>query len=201
MAPPRSPSSAPRRPSPATDRARDPAVTAAPDRASSSALSSLRRQGERALAGLAGFALLAMMLITFIDVIGRYVFSAPLAGAFEMTEIVMGVLTFAILPAVTARGENITVGIFEAAFHGVIGRVRNTLVAVVSMFFVGLMTWRLWIEAANHAAYNDRTTQLHIPVAPFVYYMAAMAAVVFCVLAAIAWRASRGGAAPGPSGL
>ena len=45
--------------------------------------------------------LLAMMGLTFVDVIARYVFNRPLAGAFEVTELLLLVLIFAGLPLVT----------------------------------------------------------------------------------------------------
>ena len=39
-----------------------------------------------------------MMVVTTIDVIGRDVFNLPLFGAFEMTEILMGLVIFAGMP-------------------------------------------------------------------------------------------------------
>ena len=54
------------------------------------------------LLGVAAAAiLLAMMGLTFVDVVARYVFNRPLAGAFEVTELLLLVLIFAGLPLVT----------------------------------------------------------------------------------------------------
>ncbi|SVB94388.1 uncharacterized protein METZ01_LOCUS247242, partial [marine metagenome] len=44
---------------------------------------------DKVLGFLAALVLMLLMIITFIDVLGRYLFSAPLPGAFELTEIMM----------------------------------------------------------------------------------------------------------------
>ncbi|SVA02719.1 uncharacterized protein METZ01_LOCUS55573, partial [marine metagenome] len=44
---------------------------------------------DKALGFLAASVLMLLMIITFFDVLGRYLFSAPLPGAFELTEIMM----------------------------------------------------------------------------------------------------------------
>lgn len=44
---------------------------------------------DRLLAWLCGLTLLAMMFLTFADVIGRYFLSRPVVGAFELTEILL----------------------------------------------------------------------------------------------------------------
>ena len=50
--------------------------------------------------------LLAMMLLTVTDVVARYVFSRPLRGAFEITELMLLVLIFAGLPLVSFADEH-----------------------------------------------------------------------------------------------
>ena len=60
-----------------------------------------------ALLGLAASAiLLAMMLLTVVDVVARYVFSRPVRGAFEITELMLVVLIFAGLPLVSFSDEH-----------------------------------------------------------------------------------------------
>ena len=47
----------------------------------------MRERRADAILGVAASAiLLAMMLLTFVDVVARYVFSRPVRGAFEVTE-------------------------------------------------------------------------------------------------------------------
>src|SRR5439155_27389372 len=60
-----------------------------------------------ALLGIAASAiLLAMMLLTVVDVVARYVFSRPVGGAFEATQLMLVVLIFAGLPLVSFSEEH-----------------------------------------------------------------------------------------------
>ena len=47
-----------------------------------------------ALKVAAALMIFAMAALTFADVIGRYVFSAPIQGTFELVGLLLGVVTF-----------------------------------------------------------------------------------------------------------
>jgi TRAP-type C4-dicarboxylate transport system permease small subunit len=62
-----------------------------------------------AVLGIAASAILfAMMTLTFVDVVARYVFNRPISGAFEVTELLLLVLIFAGLPLVSHADEHVT---------------------------------------------------------------------------------------------
>ena len=61
---------------------------------------------EMLLGSATALILACIMLITCVDVAGRYVFSQPVPGALEATEIMMGALIFASLPLVTLRQQH-----------------------------------------------------------------------------------------------
>ena len=42
--------------------------------------------------------LFAMMALTFVDVIGRYVVNSPLLGAYELTEVLLALVVFGAVP-------------------------------------------------------------------------------------------------------
>jgi len=133
-----------------------------------------------------------MMLLTLADVVGRYIFNAPIPGAFEVTEIMMGVLAFAIFPIITAREEHISVGLFDHLFKGGLNRVRLVFLSLLTAALLGLLCWRVWIEAEKHAEYSDYTAYLHIPIAPVVYFMGVMAVLTFLASFAVLWDHLRG---------
>jgi TRAP-type C4-dicarboxylate transport system permease small subunit len=55
-----------------------------------------------AVLGVASSAILmCMMLLTFVDVVARYLLNRPIRGAFEVTELMLLVLIFAGLPLVS----------------------------------------------------------------------------------------------------
>jgi TRAP-type C4-dicarboxylate transport system permease small subunit len=130
-----------------------------------------------AVLGIAASALLLMMMVlTFVDVVARYLLNRPIRGAFEITELTLLVLIFAGLPLVSHADEHVTMDFIDrfvpAPLLRVLVRVVHALCAAL-MFF---LTWQVWIKAGKIAGYGDTTDVLRITVGPFVYFMAAMVA-------------------------
>src|SRR5215210_5131761 len=75
--------------------------------------SAWERRFDAALGFAASVILFAMMMITFVDVIGRYLFNHPLQGAFEVTELMLLVLIFAGLPLVSHADEHVTMDFID----------------------------------------------------------------------------------------
>jgi TRAP-type C4-dicarboxylate transport system permease small subunit len=130
-----------------------------------------------AVLGLAASAILfGMMLLTFVDVVGRYLLNRPVRGGFEITELALLVLIFAGLPLVSRADEHVTMDfidrllgprgrdLLEHAVHGLCAAI---------MF---LLTWLMWLKADRIWAYRDATDVLRIWYGPFVYFMAVMIA-------------------------
>ena len=169
----------------------------------STAASRLANVCDIALASIAGSLLFAMMLLTFIDVVLRYFFNAPISGGFEITEMMMAVLIFAGLPLVSRRHEHVTIdafdGFFPAAMRRVMVRVNHFVCALA---LVGL-AWLLQRKAGQFAEIGDVTQTLKFPIAPFVYLMAvltlATAIVHFAYGFTAASAADNDGAHAGPA--
>jgi TRAP-type C4-dicarboxylate transport system permease small subunit len=130
-----------------------------------------------AVLGIASSAILfAMMCLTFVDVVARYVFNRPIRGAFEVTELLLLVLIFAGLPLVSHADEHVTMDFIDRWLRGRaalwLQRSVHLLVAAL-MFF---MTWQVWIKAGRISGYGDATDVLRILYGPFVYFMAVMIA-------------------------
>ena len=66
-----------------------------------------------ALGTIAAALMFCLMLLTCVDVVGRYFFNKPVTGGFELTEMLLAALIFAGLPLVTLRGDHITVDLFD----------------------------------------------------------------------------------------
>lgn len=130
-----------------------------------------------AVLGIAASVILfAMMLLTFVDVVARYVFNFPLRGAFEITELMLLVLIFAGLPLVSHADEHVTMDFIDRLLPprvlSMLLRTVHVLVAAV-MFF---LAWQVSIKAGRLAGYGDTTDVLKILVSPFIYFMAVMIA-------------------------
>ena len=150
-----------------------------------------------AILGIAASALLfAMMVLTFFDVLGRYLFNRPIKGAFELTELGLLVLIFAGLPLVSHADEHVTMDFIDRLLgergRDIWIRALHAVCAVIFFF----IAWQTWIKAGKIAGYGDTTDVLGILVGPFVYFMTAMLALtgavhVFKVFVPGAARASQ----------
>jgi TRAP-type C4-dicarboxylate transport system permease small subunit len=157
-----------------------------------------QRRADAVLGFAASAVLFSMMLLTFADVVGRYLLSRPVRGAFEVTELMLLTLIFAGLPLVTRADEHVTMDLIDRLLgaHGraMLGRVVQLLCAAL-MF---LLTWLMWQKAGAIAGYGDTTEVLKIVVGPFVYFMTAMIALsAFIHL----YKASVPGKAESPEGI
>jgi TRAP-type C4-dicarboxylate transport system permease small subunit len=136
----------------------------------------IERTGHRRIDAVLGIAsaalLLILMMITVADVLLRYLFSAPIRGAFELTELMLLVLIFAGLPLVSRADEHVTMDFVDRVLtsrgRAIVIRAVHILTAAAML----VLAWLIWLKAGKIAAYADTTESLKIPVAPFVYFMA-----------------------------
>ena len=148
-------------------------------------MSEPERRWERradAVLGIAASALLfAMMCLTFVDVVARYLFNRPIRGGFELTELTLLVLIFAGLPLVSHGDEHVTMDFIDRMLppRALDALVRMVHALVAAMFF--FLTWQMLIKAGRIAAYGDTTDVLRVAVGPFVYFMVAMIALTALV--------------------
>ena len=117
-----------------------------------------------------------MMMLTFADVVARYLINHPIRGAFEITELTLLVLIFAGLPLVSHADEHVTMDFIDRILPARLRvgwiRVMHAVCAAI-MFF---LSWQVWIKATRISSYNDTTDVLLITIGPFVYFMALMIA-------------------------
>ena len=131
-----------------------------------------KRRADVVLGAAAAGILLAMMLLTVVDVIARYVFSRPVRGAFEVTELMLVVLIFAGLPLVSFTDEHAVMDFIDRLLgpRGQQWLQRSVQAACAGFMF--LLTWLVWRKADRIWAYRDTTDVLRIVYGPFVYFMA-----------------------------
>ena len=130
------------------------------------------RRVEALLGVAASIILLAMMLLTFVDVVGRYVFNRPVRGAFEVTELMLVVLIFAGLPLVSWADEHALMDFVDRLLGARAQRGLERAVQLVCAAVMFLLTWLMWRKADRIWAYGDATDVLRILYGPFVYFMA-----------------------------
>jgi TRAP-type C4-dicarboxylate transport system permease small subunit len=124
---------------------------------------------------MAGMLLVFIMVLTCIDVAGRYLFLAPVQGASEIIALSMGLLIFLALPIVSARGLHISVTLIDQIMPARWGSVHYLLVQLFSVVVLSFLTWRILKVGIYLGEVNETTTFLGIPKAPVIYGLAAFA--------------------------
>ena len=131
-----------------------------------------KRRADVALGAAAAGILLAMMALTVVDVVARYVFSRPVRGAFEVTELMLLVLIFAGLPLVSFSDEHAVMDFIDRMLGPRAQVWLERLVQAACAAFMFLLAWLVWRKADRIWAYRDATDVLRIVYGPFVYFMA-----------------------------
>jgi TRAP-type C4-dicarboxylate transport system permease small subunit len=131
---------------------------------------------DAALGVVASAILFVLMLLTFVDVVGRYLLNRPLRGGFELTELFLLVLIFAGLPLVSRADEHVTMDFVDRLLGVRAKQVFVRMVHGLCAAIMFLLTWLMWLKADRIWAYRDATDVLRVAYGPFVYFMAVMLA-------------------------
>lgn len=126
------------------------------------------------LAGLSCLFLFGMMILTFIDVAGRYIFNSPIYGAYEIIYLMMPALIFLALPILCFREGHVTIDLLDGIIPRRVKRWQAILVNIVSAVAVTFIGWRLYVLSGDHAINLDVTDTLYLSKAPFSMFMAIM---------------------------
>ena len=142
----------------------------------------------RSLGLVAGVILLLLVLLTCADVFGRYVLNAPIPGAAELVEQMMGALIFLALPAVTLRQSHITIDLFDEVTPRALVPARDVAIGLISALFLGAVAFRMWAYAGSKIQYGDITQYLCIPLYPIAYLVCLLTALTTALLVVSAVR-------------
>lgn len=138
---------------------------------------------DKVLGFMAAVVLMLLMIVTFIDVLGRYLLSAPLPGAFELTEIMMAMLIFAGLPLVSRANQHVTVNLIIGILSPKIRHFQQLITQIIMAFVLAVMAWRMWIKATEMLKQGDETAYLLLPIAPIAFFMTLMMSVSALIVA------------------
>lgn len=158
-------------------------------------MKSLGSRLENTLGAVSAAVLFLMMMVTTIDVIGRYLFNRPLAGGFELTEMMLAALIYCGLPLVSKRREHIVIDTFDPFMSRAVKRILDVVADVVCFLALSGIGYLIFRRAARVAEYGDTTSVLKLPLAPVAYLMGVMivtAALIHLALIFVPHRADDG---------
>src|SRR5687768_18595692 len=118
-------------------------------------MSRWERHADSLLGVAASAILMAMMLLTVVDVVARYVFNRPLAGAFEVTELMLLVLIFAGLPLVTYADEHAVMDFIDRLLSPRAQQMLQRAVHDASAAVMFVLTWFIRVKHDHFLRYRD----------------------------------------------
>ena len=135
----------------------------------------------RLLFGLAGAAIVAMMLLTCADVILR-LFSRPIPGTYELVSFFGAVsVAFAMAHTCVEKGH-IAVSVLVQLLPRRGRETVDALTSALSLTLFALIAWRSVLYAEDLRRSGEVSLTLQLPFYPFVYGIGLSAAVVCLVL-------------------
>ena len=120
---------------------------------------------------IAAMFLLALVVLTVIDVVGRYIFSAPVVGAVELVRIGMAGIIFFSFPIIFLRNDHIVVDLIPFFKSGWIAWVTSIVILAVTAYVAVKVGDRVFDYAIRALEDEDTTEYLAIPRWPIVVFI------------------------------
>ena len=132
------------------------------------------------LAYMGALALFVMMSLTTVDVVGRYVFSRPITGVFEVTEYLVLILIFSFIGYTQSKKGHVAVDILLPLLPPKLKKLTAVANHLVCLALMGLITWMGVEKALELRVVGEASPNLHIPAYPFVFYLV-LGCLVMCI--------------------
>ena len=114
-------------------------------------------------ANIAAAILLALVVLTCVDVIGRYFLSMPVTGAVEIVRICMAGIIFFSMPLMFLRNDHIIVDLIGFFRRGYVGWFVALILLIVSFLIAIKLGDRVFDYATRALEDGDVTEYLGIP--------------------------------------
>lgn len=130
----------------------------------------------------AGF-MFAMMALGFTDVVLRYLFNAPIHGAFPIMGFLLGLVVFTALPLISRDDRHITVDLFERHFTGRFGAATSWGVDIFNIAVMAFITERMWSFGLRRKQMGQLHDMIDVELWPFAIAFSVLAGITCVVLA------------------
>ena len=127
--------------------------------------------------GIAAGVLAMMMFLTAADVAGRRLFSSPVAGAFEVTELGMAMMFFFGLAYTHLKKGNVQIDLVLSHLPRKAQVVIDSITLLLCAALMAVVSWQSFLTAQNWMKQGYVTSESHIPLAPFLFVAVGCSAV------------------------
>ena len=114
-------------------------------------------------ANIAAIILLILVVLTCVDVVGRYFFTMPLTGAVELVRICMAGIIFFSFPIMFLKGDHIIVDLISFLKKGYFGWALALVILAISVGVAVMLGDRVYDYAIRALEDGDTTEYLAIP--------------------------------------
>ncbi len=140
----------------------------------------LIRKASRAIAWVAGAALLAMVIVTVADVVGRYFLGNPITSGHALVQALVFVVVFLGLPLLSSMRGFMQVELLNRALPPALARTRMWLIdGIAAVCLAGIGLQYLW-QGRYYSYRGEFIEMLAIPLAWFAWLGGAL-----CLFAAL----------------
>lgn len=116
---------------------------------------SLLKLLEKLCSKIAVFGLLAMTIVTFVDVAGRVIFNAPLGVAYELVAILLAISFYSGLYHVNKRRQHIQIDLLEKYFQGTLGSVLNWFCYIIELIFFAALVYMIYEQVVSSKDFGE----------------------------------------------
>jgi TRAP-type C4-dicarboxylate transport system permease small subunit len=127
--------------------------------------------------------LLAMVLLTVADVVGRYFFNQPVTGTTELTELMVVVVGFLGLAWCAVKGAHLTVDLLMSRLPPKLGVIVDIFTYSAGLVLCAIIAWRNFVEGINVERLGVTTALIELPEFPF-YWVVGFGFTLLCVVMA-----------------
>lgn len=120
----------------------------------------------------------ALVLLVTVDVVLRYVFSAPLAWGNEVGSLLLLLVFLASLPWCTHTGQHIRMELLYLRFGRRWQRTADALSGLAGIAVSAMLAWRAARAAEEMFRYGEGAEFVRLPFWPFAVFMALVGAVL-----------------------
>ena len=119
------------------------------------------------LEAAAGVGLLALIVLTTLDAVGRYALDAPIPGALELTELTMVVIVFSSLATAQRKKAHVAVELLTSRLGSRARLCVELFGFALALALMLTIAWRSTLHGLELYETGDQTGTLGIPLFPF----------------------------------
>lgn len=133
------------------------------------------------LAWFAGAVLVALMLITVVDVSGRYFFNAPLEGTLDLTQMSVVAMVYLGMAYTTYHGAHAVISVLYDRLPQPAARILDRIINLSAASLFVIIAWRTALNAIQIKQFGQSTQLLLLPLYP-VYWVVVAGCVVTALI-------------------